>query len=227
LRLRDAFPAQEIGMHGGLTHLFWHHPQCTAEVARRELAAGMQAHAELGMVPRSFVFPRDLEAHLPVLREAGLRCYRGRAPLASENMSLRCASPVLRVVEELGQMTPVPVLPQQVLPDFWNVPASASIYPMGRARARIVPLRTRLERFRRGLEAAARTRRIFHLAFHPENLAESPEAMPVFESMLAELERWRAAGDVEVLSMDQIVDRWEHLQAATESVRRARSEVAR
>jgi len=209
LRLRDALPQQEIGMHGGLTHLFWQHPECTADVARRELAAGMQAHAEIGIRPRSFVFPRDLEAHLPVLRDAGLRSYRGRAPLASENMALRHASPALRVLEELGQLTPVPILPVEVLPGFWNVPASASIYPMGRARARIVPLRTRLERFRRGLEAAARTRRIFHLSFHPENLAESPEALPLFERMLEELDRWRAAGDIEVLSMDEIVDRCE------------------
>lgn len=209
LRLRDALPRQEIAMHGGLTHLFWHHPECTADVAWRELEAGMQAHAELGIVPRSFVFPRDLEAHLPVLRAAGLRCYRGRAPIASENMALRHASPLLRVMEEIGQRTPVPILPQEVLPGFWNVPASASIYPMGRARARLVPLRTRLERFRRGLEAAARTRRIFHLSFHPENLAESPEAMPIFEQMLVELDRWRTAGDIEVMSMDEIVDRWE------------------
>ena len=40
-RLRKARPFQEVGLHGGLTHLIWTDACATREVVRRELAAGV------------------------------------------------------------------------------------------------------------------------------------------------------------------------------------------
>lgn len=208
-RLRDATPRQDIGMHGGLTHLIWTHRECTAAVARHELEGGMRAHFDLGIQPVSFVYPRDMIAHREVLAQSGIRCYRGRAPVPSEDLRLHSFSPVLRVLEELGRYTPAPVWPEEVLPGLWNIPASSSLYPMARERARFVPLRTRLERFRRGVEAAVRSRRIFHLCFHPENLADSPAGIPLFGRLLNELSRWRDSGDIEVCTMRDVAERWD------------------
>src|SRR5581483_10876446 len=42
-RLRDSWPAQEIGLHGGLTHLIWKDARATREMARRELSEGIHA----------------------------------------------------------------------------------------------------------------------------------------------------------------------------------------
>jgi hypothetical protein len=77
---------------------------------------------------------------------------------------------------------------------------------LGEARTWLVPARTRLERVRRGIDAAARHRGIFHLYLHPGNLAESPQAFPTFEAIIEQLVRSRDAGDVEILTMSQVVD---------------------
>ena len=49
-------------------------------------------------------------------------------------------------------------------------------FPMHGLR-RHIPVSRRVRRARRGLDAAVRTGRVFHLWFHPTNLADEPEAM--------------------------------------------------
>ncbi len=182
-RLRDARPVQEIGLHGGLTHLPWGAGATTAEHARWELRQGLASLAELGIEPRSFVYPRDLVAQPELLAESGFGCYRGRAPIWSERFGYSLTGSAIRAAEELAVLTPPPVWPVRVLPGLWNLPASMPLYSMAAKRNRAIPLRLRLERVRRGLEAAARRRGVFHLALHPENLAEGPDAFSVFESV--------------------------------------------
>jgi hypothetical protein len=66
------------------------------------------------------------------------------------------------------------------------------------------------------MEAAARYRGIFHLSFHPENLAESPHGFSMFEDMLERLLRARDRGDVEILTMGQAAARMAALDALPE-----------
>jgi hypothetical protein len=113
---------------------------------------------------------------------------------------------MVRAVEEVARLTPPPVWPTEVLPGLWNIPASLFIYCMGSARSRWVPLRLRLERVRLGVEAAIRSKGIFHLGLHPENLAEGPEAFSTFEAILSYIAEMREAG-VEVLTMAQALER--------------------
>jgi hypothetical protein len=62
------------------------------------------------------------------------------------------------------------------------------------------------------LEAAARHRAIFHFCFHPENLAESPRGFAIFDEILEELVRARGRGDVEIMTMKDVVARIERKQ---------------
>ena len=70
-------------------------------------------------------------------------------------------------------------------------------------------MRSRVERFSRGLEAAARLRGIFHFCLHPENLTESPHGFSLFEDMLERLIRARDRGDIEILTMGEVAARME------------------
>jgi len=206
-RLRRARVPQDIGMHGGISHLVWGDPRTTAVVAAHELRHGMEALKEIGIRPVSFVFPRDLEAHYTLLRDAGIRCYRGRAPILSERFGYSKFGAMVRTAEELLDLTPPPVWPVETLPGLWNVPASMAIYCLGRTRSRMVPPRLRLERTRLGLAAAAAKQGIFHLAMHPENLAESSFAFSVFESMVGDICRRRDRERMEVVTMAGALDR--------------------
>jgi hypothetical protein len=112
----------------------------------------------------------------------------------------------LRALDEFRWATPPPVWPLETLPGLWNIPSSLFLYPIGRLRTRMVGLRSRVERFSRGVEAAARYRGIFHFCLHPENLAESSDGFSMFEDMLEKLVRARERGDVEVLTMRGVVE---------------------
>ncbi len=210
-QLANASTPQEVGLHGGLTHLIWTDPHSVPDVAKAELEAGMTALREAGVQPASFSFPRNLERHHSLLAEAGLRCYRGPAPILSEKMGRTLPGAVLRVMDELGRSVPPPVWPQQKMPGLWNIPASMFLYPIGEARSRIVSHATRLDRFQKGIEAAARHRGVFHFGLHPVNLAESPRGFQLFDSLIERLAHARQKGDVSILTMAQLSTRMEAL----------------
>jgi len=211
-RLREARPFQEVGLHGGLTHFIWTDGRATRHVVSKELAEGVKALEQARMRPLSFSFGREQEAYHELLPAHGIRSYRGRTPVLACQMGRTLPGALLRVFDELIRATPPPVWPQETLPGLWNIPSSLFLYPIGPARTRVVALRSRFERFSRGLEAAARHRGIFHFCLHPENLTECRDGFSLFEDMLERLTQSRDHGDVEVLTMSQVAVRMERSQ---------------
>ena len=208
-RLLKAQPFQEIGLHGGLTHLIWTDRSATRQVVKWELAEGVKALKQAHVEPRSFSFGRDREAFHEELSAHGIRAYRGRTPALAGRLGRTIPGALWRIADELRYASPAPVWPQETLPGLWNIPSSLFLYPIGRSRTRVVPLRSRVKRFLRGLEAAARHRGIFHFCLHPENLAESRYGFSMFEDILELLVRTRDRGDVDILTMGDVVGRME------------------
>jgi len=200
--LRNARPSQEIGLHGGLTHLIW--TNSTRDAVKCELTEGLRALQELNIAPTSFSFARDQESHHDLLASNGIRLYRGRTPVLAYRLGRTLPGAVLRVWQEMAGTAPPLVWPIETLPGLWNLPSSLFLYPMTPWRTNIVGLRTRIKRFEQGLKAAIRSRGIFHFCLHPENLAESNHGFAVFEEILEILTRARDRGDVEVLTMGDV-----------------------
>jgi peptidoglycan/xylan/chitin deacetylase (PgdA/CDA1 family) len=211
-RLRDSCPIQEIGLHGGLTHLIWTDARATREIVQSELQKGIDVLAPLFGPPRSFSYPRNAEAYYDLLPQHGFQCFRGGPSTLAWRLGRSVPGAILRAWEELRRVAPPPVWPLKVLPGLWSIPASLFLYPIGPARARLVGLRSRVERFRRGLEAAARHRAIFHFCFHPENLAESARGFAVLDEILEELVQARGRGDIQIMTMKDVVARIERKQ---------------
>jgi len=211
-RLRDSQPHQEIGIHGGLTHLIWTHSNTTPAVATRELTRAIGALSELGVRATSFSYPRDQEAYRSLLAANGVRCYRGRLQVRAHLLGRTFRGRLLRVADEIRRAAPVVVWPEEVLPGLWNVPSSLFLYPLGRTRTRFVSARTRVQRFARGVEEAARQRGIFHFCLHPENLAEHPCGLSLLDDCLAELVKVRDRGDVEIRTVGEMAQRMEQLK---------------
>jgi hypothetical protein len=90
---------------------------------------------------------------------------------------------------------------------LWNLPGSMLLFPM-HGRRRYLPSSVRVRRATKGLERAAAQRRVFHLWFHPTNLAdESPRMFAALRSILERASMLRAAGSMEFESMGDLVDR--------------------
>jgi len=175
-KIRACRVPQEIGSHS-FSHAIFSDAGCSREAAASELQASAAAAGELGLELRSFAFPRNGVGHVDLLPEFGFTSYRGPAPSWYER-----SEPPTRLQRlahlwsVLAAATPPVVAPVPAGHGLANVPASMIYFPMHGAR-RHIPMSRRVRRARKGLDAAVRTGRVFHLWFHPTNLADAPEAM--------------------------------------------------
>ena len=151
-RLRQARPLQEIGLHGGLTHLIW---TDAARHTRRWPAGNWPKASRRWNRPRCgrSRFPSDASRR-PIhelLPAYGIRCYRGRTVTRAFQLGPTLRGKLARLFDELRCSTPPIVWPHETLPGLWNIPSSLFLYPIGASRTRVVGLRSRVERFSRGI----------------------------------------------------------------------------
>lgn len=174
-KIRDCVVPQEIGSHS-FSHVIFGDPGCSAATARSELAECVKAAGDLNIQMQSFVFPRNSIGHLSVLRDHGFRIFRGLEPHWYNRVPVHMFQRLARLSAVFSGAEPPVVLPEKTPEGLWNVPASMLYFPMHGVR-RLVPLDLRIARARKGLDAAAHQKRIFHLWFHPTNLADEMEQM--------------------------------------------------
>jgi len=175
-KIRACHTPQEIGSHS-FSHAIFSDEGCSREVAASELSASADAARQMGLDLRSFAFPRNGVGHLDLLPQFGIRSYRGPAPRWYER---REPPPSLHRLARLWAVvaasSPPVVTPGPAGAGLTNVPASMIYLPMHGLR-RHVGVSRRVLRAKKGLAAAVRSGRVFHLWFHPTNLADEPEAM--------------------------------------------------
>lgn len=176
---------QEIGSHS-FSHVIFGDPGCSREAADSELAECIRLAQERGLELRSFAFPRNSVGHLDTLAKHGFAVFRGPEPVWYELSATRTLSARLAHLWDVVRAAEPPVvLPELSGSGLWNVPGSMIYFPMHGFR-RFIPMSLRVRRAVRGLEAAAARRRVFHLWFHPTNLADETDAM--FEGLRRILE---------------------------------------
>jgi peptidoglycan/xylan/chitin deacetylase (PgdA/CDA1 family) len=195
----------DIGTHT-FSHVIAGDPACTADVLRSQLRACKRLHDQRGVPLKSVVFPRNRVGHLDVLRELGIVAYRG--PEANwyhhQPEGLR---PVLHIVDRLAAACP-PIYPLDGLAvdGLCNVPASMYLLSLDGIR-RAVPLARRWIQAGRGLRRAVERGELFHLWFHPHNLASGPGMFVALERILSHVVELEAAGTLEVLTMAGVAER--------------------
>lgn len=203
-RIRSSRVPQEIGCHS-FSHVIFGDNGCSRETAASEVAASLSAAARMGIALKSFAFPRNRVGHLDLLKQLGFVCYRGPGPRWYErDDSPGALGRLAHLLDVARAATPPTVLPERTPEGLWNIPGSMIYFPMHGVR-RHIPVSRRVLRARKGLEEAARRKRIFHLWFHPTNLADETEAMFAgLDTILAEAARMRESGALRILTMSAI-----------------------
>lgn len=204
-KIKNCAVPQEIGSHS-FSHVIFSDAGCSRETADTELAECRRAAKEMGIEMQSFVFPRNEVGHLDVLREHGFTCYRGVEPHWYEtgNYSKRFRR-FAHLFDVLTAATPPVVLPEKTESGLWNIPGSAIYFPMHGYR-KYIPLGLRTRRAVKGLNAAAKQKRIFHLWFHPTNMADEPEAMfRGLRTIFEHVARLRERGEMQILPMKNLI----------------------
>jgi peptidoglycan/xylan/chitin deacetylase (PgdA/CDA1 family) len=203
-KIRACAVPQEIGSHS-FSHVVFGDPGCSRATAQSEVARCVELAEAAGIRLRSFAFPRNVVGYLDVLKQFEFTAYRGPEPdwyrTTPMPKPLRRMAHLLDVV--LASQPPV-VMPERHNATLWNIPGSMILLPMHGIR-RWIPVSRRVRRAIKGLDAAAARRRIFHLWFHPTNLAIEPAAMfTALEQILQHVRQLRDRGAMEVMTMGAV-----------------------
>jgi peptidoglycan/xylan/chitin deacetylase (PgdA/CDA1 family) len=205
-KIRRCGVSQEIGSHS-FAHMIFDEPYCTREAATRDIAKCVAIASESALTLRSFVYPRNRIAYTDVLRDNGFTSYRGAEPQWYHRGYIpRQAQRAFHLASVVLASTPPTVMPLNE-EGIWNIPGSMIFLPMHGIR-RYIPASRRAARAVRGLDRAAKERRIFHLWFHPTNLSIEIEPMfAALERILIHAKALRDAGALDVMTMMQIAGR--------------------
>lgn len=206
---RLAESGQEVGSHA-FTHVIFGDPGCSEAVADAELARAVEAAAAMGVRLRSLVFPRNVPGHVHLLKKHGFTCWRGVEPIWYRRPGVPTpATRLAHLADALRGARPVTVLPRRDAHGLWDIPASAVFLPIDGAR-RFIPMRQRVRRAQKGIDAAEARREICHLYIHPINFATDPDRMlHGLDRVLAHAARRRDAGSIDILPMCDIAERAE------------------
>lgn len=221
-RIRECRSPQEIGCHS-FSHVIFGDPGCSTVTAETEIEACVQLARAMGIELRSFAFPRNSVGHLDVLARHGFRSYRGPEPSWYEGLTWpHVFKRLFHLWDVLRAARPPVVLPERTPSGLWNIPGSMIYFPMHGLR-RHIPLQTRILRAVKGLDAAVSANRLFHLWFHPTNLADELESM--FRGLRSILEHaWqlKEKGDLIILSMGELARLLDQGSVSLEAARACR-----
>ncbi len=177
----------EIAFHG-TTHVPW--SDLTRDQAWREMELAPPEHRQ------TMVFPRNVVAHLDVLAEFGCKAYRGHRQFASRAQSL---------LSEFDIDTPSQPMPDAANSSPVELPSGIFINWRSGPRKLVPPAVTR-RRARNLLDDAARTRGVAHFWLHPENISTAPSTLANLEGIVAEIVRFRDAGQIRVATQLSALD---------------------
>lgn len=204
---------QELAAHS-FSHPLFVETTCPAALASEELAHVRHAAAQWGQNPTSFVFPRNAIGHLPALRAAGYRAFRGanaewywfgRPWTIYSRRWLRMPVWTLRYVDEqLAFTPPLPAIRRTC--GMWEIPHSM-FFPGRRGVSRWVHPARQATRAIKGLNRAAEQGRIFSMFTHPHNFGDGTESLLVALGTICQhAARLRDAQRLSILSMNQVAD---------------------
>lgn len=202
-KIRNTNPKQEIGSHG-FSHAIFGDSGCDRACAESELKASIERAEKLGLHLDSMVFPRNECGHRDLLRKHGFTCYRGKGPSIFPRHWPKRLHQLFHIFAVLSQRFAYPVSPRRDEHGLWDIPSSMMLFPAHGPR-KYVPMGFRVKRAQRGIDAAVRARKVFHLWFHPINLAhETERLLGAMEEILDYAERLRSAGKLRFRTMGDL-----------------------
>jgi peptidoglycan/xylan/chitin deacetylase (PgdA/CDA1 family) len=194
-RIAACATPQEIASHG-FTHMMAGEPGCSREAFVGELTASQSAAGGHGVALRSFVYPRNQIGHLDTLAPAGFTAYRGRR-------SAPAPGGMAAVVDRVRPSAGSAVRPVWDPAGLWNLPQTYYFAPASSRRRTPPALWARAPVAR--LRQAVRHRSLFHLWFHPADVAVAPDrALACLSRICRTAARWRDAGRLDTLTMSQL-----------------------
>ncbi len=203
-KIKNCLVAQEIGCHT-FSHIDALQEDFTPEHLESELDECRRLANNYKIALQSFVFPKNIIAHLPVLQKQGYICYRG----VDNNWYASLPIKLKKIAHVIDNYLAVPTRPVWPIltQGMWNIPGSY-FYPHARGWARYLPVSFRVRKIKAGIKQAVKKKAVYHVWFHPFNIASKPDDLLTgLEMVFSYIDELRAENKIEVLSMGQIAQR--------------------
>ncbi len=195
----------QIGSHS-YTHAIFGDKKVTKEKALSEYRNGMKILEQHGEEPISFVFPRNSVNYLEELESTGFEAYRGLEPSWYVNVPGKTKK-ICHMLDQTLAITP-PTIILCKNGNLVNIPASMLYLPMHGFR-KYIPLKSRTRKAHKGIQRAINKKEIFHLWFHPFNIATNQKRLlKGLEEILKEVNDERNKGKLEVMTMGQVASHY-------------------
>jgi hypothetical protein len=207
---------QEIGCHG-FSHVITGDPGCSRECFDSELKACQEVATLWGINLKSFVYPRNSIGHVDVLAENGYTNFRG---VVSSSWRQGLPWPMRKAVSGMDNVFPVPplVAAPQESSGIWDLPGTC-FYLHRDGWARNVPISLRVQKAKIGVKQAISSKSIFHLWFHPFNIASDPNGLlDGLESIFKEVAEFREQGLLDNPTMEGLAGELDVLTAERKAI---------
>lgn len=190
---------QEIGCH---TYSHLRATDVSVEQFQQDLRECDNLFHKAGITPRSFVFPWNAIKNIESLNELGYLAFRGDIPRWFSS-SPQVFKRVAYLIDHWLPFTPhIPKLYKES--GVWNLPASY-FYVEGSGWGDFIPLTLRIRKVERGLQLAIKTKGMFHLWFHPFNLASNTEKwIRGLEQVFSKVSKYREISLMDNYSMGEL-----------------------
>jgi len=202
-KIRNAQPQQEIGSHS-----FSHKvvgEDCDLGCFKDSLSKSKEIAENNGFKLLSYVYPKNKIGFTQELPLFGFSSYRGVNPNWYSGFP-RVFKKIAHAIDNYFLLTPPTVLPVKD-GNVLNIPGSY-FFPHARSWAKFLPRGFRSKKSIKGLDRAVKNKEIFHLWFHPFNLASDPDSLlSELENVLVNFSRLREKGSLENLTMSQVAER--------------------
>jgi len=194
---------QEIASHS-FAHLLYGNSETKKETAISDLEEFEKAINDYNIDCKSFVFPRNQVGFIDELKKFSYITYRGEEPSWYDGFS-RYPKKVAHMVDQFFAITP-PVVEPVNNDGLLNIPASMLYLSMDGFR-KYIPLKSRINKAKKGINSAIKKGKIFHFWFHPFNLATAPDKLiPGLEEIIDYANEMRKSNKLEIKTMGETAE---------------------
>lgn len=204
-------PGQEIGGHS-YSHFYCCEPGATVEQFSADIVCATEIASELGIVHRSFVFPRNQVRSdcLNVLAKAGYQVFRGNPNhwlyANGHNVKGGVAGRALRFADAYLPFSGQNVSSVVQYGSLLNCPASFFLRPWAASFETLECLR--MKRLKDAMVHAAKAGQVFHLWWHPHNFGVNfIKNMAVLENLIGHYEMLNDQYGMESMTMGDCISK--------------------
>ena len=202
-RITNCKVRQEVACHS-FAHIPYGDKNTSRATVKADLSHCISEAERSGLQLESFIFPRNDVGYVDELNCFGFRAYRGKEPMWYKVFPKKLRK-ACHIIDQLLAICPPVCLPEYDQ-GLYNIPGSMFYIPMNGFRS-LIPIKSRIRKAKKGIRKAIRQKKIFHLWFHPFNIATNQEKLLYgLEEILKEVCTERRDGELETKSMGEIAD---------------------